>query len=64
MTDVYTEMMVGSGRCVEATDRAGGTGMGLAISKSLAELQHGGLAVTSVIGSGSCFVLSLPVNAI
>jgi two-component system cell cycle sensor histidine kinase PleC len=47
-----------------ATRRAGGTGMGLAISKSLAELQHGGLAVTSVMGSGSCFVLSQPVNAI
>jgi two-component system cell cycle sensor histidine kinase PleC len=45
-----------------ATRRAGGTGMGLAISRSLAGLQNGNLTVSSVLGEGSCFVLSLPVN--
>lgn len=45
-----------------ATRRAGGTGMGLAISRSLAELQGGALTVSSTIGKGSCFVLTLPAT--
>ncbi|MEH6646193.1 sensor histidine kinase, partial [Sulfitobacter sp.] len=45
-----------------ATRRAGGTGMGLAISRSLAGLQNGSLTVSSVLCEGSCFVLSLPIN--
>ncbi len=46
-----------------ATRRAGGTGMGLAISRSLAEMQGGDLSVSSVIGQGSCFTLTLPIKA-
>jgi signal transduction histidine kinase len=45
-----------------ATRRAGGTGMGLAISRSLAQLQNGSLTVSSEIGKGSCFVLTLPAQ--
>jgi two-component system, cell cycle sensor histidine kinase PleC len=43
-----------------ATRRAGGTGMGLAIARSLATLQNGSLTVSSTLGEGTCFVLSLP----
>tara|TARA_R110002074_G_scaffold402093_2_gene603629 strand:- start:180 stop:2243 length:2064 start_codon:yes stop_codon:yes gene_type:complete len=43
-----------------ATRRANGTGMGLAISRNLADLQGGSLTVTSTLGEGSCFVLTLP----
>ncbi|RKE97715.1 ATP-binding protein [Sulfitobacter guttiformis] len=43
-----------------ATRRAGGTGMGLAIAQSLANLQNGSLTVSSTVGVGSCFKLSLP----
>ena len=46
-----------------ATRRAGGTGMGLAISRSLAEMQGGSLSVSSVVGQGSCFILTLPIRA-
>jgi signal transduction histidine kinase/sensor domain CHASE-containing protein len=46
-----------------ATRNAGGTGMGLAISRSLAGLQNGSLTVSSDLGRGSCFVLSLPTSS-
>jgi two-component system, cell cycle sensor histidine kinase PleC len=45
-----------------ATRRAGGTGMGLTISRNLAQLQGGSLSVSSVVGKGSCFVLTLPIT--
>lgn len=38
----------------------GGTGLGLALSRSLAELLDGTLAVESCLGEGSKFTLSLP----
>jgi two-component system, cell cycle sensor histidine kinase PleC len=43
-----------------STRREGGTGLGLAISRSLAELQNGSITVSSKIGEGSCFVMTLP----
>jgi PAS domain S-box-containing protein len=39
-----------------------GTGLGLPISRRLAELLHGSLTVTSIIGQGSTFRLSLPAE--
>ncbi|NRB49602.1 MAG: response regulator [Saprospiraceae bacterium] len=39
-----------------------GTGIGLSMAKRLAELMDGELSVTSKVGVGSCFTLSLPIN--
>ncbi len=43
--------------------RVKGTGLGLALSRRLAELLGGALTVTSVPGEGSTFTLTLPVVA-
>jgi PAS domain S-box-containing protein len=40
-----------------------GTGLGLPISKRLAELLHGSLTIESHVGKGSIFRLTLPANA-
>jgi signal transduction histidine kinase/AraC-like DNA-binding protein len=39
-----------------------GTGIGLALSKELAEIHHGKITLTSVEGEGSEFVVSIPID--
>ncbi len=46
------------------TRKYGGTGLGLTISKSIAELMHGNLSVKSETGNGSIFTLHLPLEVI
>jgi len=41
----------------------GGTGLGLALSRALAELMGGTLTLQSSAGEGACFTLSLPMPA-
>ncbi len=43
--------------------RRQGTGLGLALTKHLAELHGGTVSFTSEIGVGSCFVLKLPIKS-
>ncbi|MBL8115590.1 MAG: hypothetical protein JNK60_22100, partial [Acidobacteria bacterium] len=43
------------------TRKYGGTGLGLTISRRLAQMLGGDVTVTSVVGSGSTFTVTLPV---
>ena len=43
------------------TRRASGAGLGLAISRALAELMHGSIRVDSALGRGASFVVTLPL---
>ena len=44
------------------TRKSQGTGLGLALTRSLARLHHGDITVESQLGSGSCFTLYLPMQ--
>lgn len=46
----------------EGSHQASGTGIGLALVKSLADLHEGQVSVDSKEGQGSCFTLSLSIN--
>ncbi|WP_243397365.1 GAF domain-containing sensor histidine kinase [Crocosphaera subtropica] len=41
-----------------------GTGLGLALSRKLAQLHQGNLTLTSEYGKGSCFTLELPLEGV
>ncbi|WP_340679356.1 HAMP domain-containing sensor histidine kinase [Paraglaciecola sp.] len=43
------------------TTRSHGTGLGLAVVKTVAQSHHGKVAVSNVAGGGACFTIRLPV---
>ena len=48
-------------RAAVHSQQTSGTGMGLAISRAIMEAHHGTLGVTSQVGEGSVFTLTLPI---
>lgn len=48
---------------INSTSQSEGIGLGLSISKQLAEMHGGSLTAESVLGKGSVFTLSLPLDA-
>ena len=44
------------------TRKARGTGLGLALVRKIVDMHHGEIAVSSIPGKGSCFVVSVPVD--
>ncbi|HSU98295.1 MAG TPA: ATP-binding protein, partial [Gemmatimonadaceae bacterium] len=45
-----------------STRRVGGTGLGLSVTRRLARLLGGDVTVTSKVGEGSAFIVSLPLE--
>ncbi|KXI27926.1 sensor histidine kinase [Paraglaciecola hydrolytica] len=43
------------------TTRSHGTGLGLAVVKTVAQSHHGKVSVSNIVGGGACFTLRLPV---
>ena len=59
MSDIFEPFLQAD---TSITRRFGGTGLGLTISRKLARAMGGDLTVTSVLGSGSAFTLSVPLS--
>jgi len=57
--DLIFEPFVQLGRSLSSAHE--GTGLGLAISRDLARAMHGNLTVSSKVGEGSTFTLTLPL---
>lgn len=49
---------------VSTTRKYGGTGLGLALSRSFCQMMGGDITVTSELGTGSTFTVTLPVAAV
>ncbi|WAC61171.1 ATP-binding protein [Brevundimonas sp. SL130] len=47
-----------------STRRFGGTGLGLTIARRMANIMHGDIDVTSTVGEGSCFTLTVEADVV
>ncbi|MEP7085204.1 MAG: ATP-binding protein [Betaproteobacteria bacterium] len=47
---------------MSSTRKQGGTGLGLAIARRIVELHGGEISVSSVLGYGSTFRITIPVR--
>jgi len=50
-------------RVENSTGNKSGSGIGLSLVKSLVELHHGGIVVSSTLGEGTEFMIALPLNS-
>jgi signal transduction histidine kinase len=57
------KLFIAYGRCGDAKNKKHeGTGLGLKISRDLADLLGGSISVTSIYGKGTTFIVSLPMQ--